>query len=49
MALVKGGPIQAIEEFFDRYGRLRAWPGGRPWGGSSNAGADDMTTHLEAV
>ncbi|MFN7630084.1 MAG: hypothetical protein ACK5R2_02180 [Cyanobacteriota bacterium] len=36
MALEKGGPIQGIEEFFDRHGR--------PWGGSSAAGAGDMTT-----
>lgn len=33
MALEKWEPMKGIEEFFDRYGRLVSWPGGRPWGG----------------
>jgi HSP20 family protein len=33
MALEKWEPMKGIEEFFDRYGRLAAWPGGRPWSG----------------
>jgi len=33
MALEKWEPMKSIEDFFDRYGRLAAWPGERPWGG----------------
>lgn len=33
MTLEKWEPMKGIEEFFDRYGRLMAWPSGRPWAG----------------
>ncbi|MEB3258917.1 MAG: Hsp20/alpha crystallin family protein [Cyanobacteriota bacterium] len=32
MALEKWEPMKGIEEFFDRYGRLVAWPSSRHWG-----------------
>jgi HSP20 family molecular chaperone IbpA len=32
MALEKWEPMKGIEEFFDRYGRLVAWPTSRHWG-----------------